>query len=128
MQGEETIIIGYFCSLKNGTEYFMKYDLCCIGYITLDKVVTPQKTVHMPGGTSFYFAHAIKHLIQEKNRNRHHWSQWRFLTCHIKKYKHSVFYTYLPYAKFKEVKEMNDYVSNQDNWSKKVKPAAGTAA
>ena len=43
----------------------MKYDLCCIGYITLDKVVTPQKTVHMPGGTSFYFAHAIKHLSTE---------------------------------------------------------------
>ena len=43
----------------------MKYDLCCIGYITLDKVVTPQKTVHMPGGTSFYFAHAIKHLNTE---------------------------------------------------------------
>lgn len=71
---------------------------------------------------------AIKHLVPEKNKNKHHWSQWRFLTCHIKKYKHSVFYTYLPYTKFKEVKEMNDYVSNQDNWSKKVKPAAGTAA
>lgn len=26
----------------------MKYDLCCIGYITLDKVVTPQKTVRLP--------------------------------------------------------------------------------
>ena len=43
----------------------MKYNLCCIGYITLDKVVTPKKTVHMPGGTSFYFAHAIKHLSTE---------------------------------------------------------------
>ena len=50
---------------QKGIEYFMKYDLCCIGYITLDKVVTPQKTVHMPGGTSFYFAHAIKHLNTE---------------------------------------------------------------
>ena len=38
------------------------YDLCCIGHITLDKVVTPQKTVYMPGGTSFYFSHAIRHL------------------------------------------------------------------
>lgn len=36
-----------------------KYDLCCVGHITLDKVVTPRKTVHMPGGTSFYFSHAI---------------------------------------------------------------------
>lgn len=39
-----------------------KHNLCCIGYITQDKVVTPQNTIYMPGGTSFYFAHAIKHL------------------------------------------------------------------
>lgn len=39
-----------------------KYDLCCIGHITLDKVVTPQKTVYMPGGTSFYCSHAIRHF------------------------------------------------------------------
>lgn len=38
------------------------YNLCCIGYITQDKVVTPNSTIYMPGGTSFYFAHAIKHL------------------------------------------------------------------
>ncbi len=38
------------------------HSLCCIGYITQDKVVTPQNTIFMPGGTSFYFAHAIKHL------------------------------------------------------------------
>ncbi len=38
------------------------HNLCCIGYITQDKVVTPESTVYMPGGTSFYFAHAIKHL------------------------------------------------------------------
>ena len=38
------------------------HNLCCIGYITQDKVVTPQNTIYMPGGTSFYFAHAIKHL------------------------------------------------------------------
>ena len=38
------------------------HSLCCIGYITKDKIVTPNNTVDMPGGTSFYFAHAIKHL------------------------------------------------------------------
>ncbi len=38
------------------------HELCCVGHITLDKVVTPKKTVHMPGGTSFYFSHAIKHF------------------------------------------------------------------
>ncbi|HMM02181.1 MAG: PfkB family carbohydrate kinase [Dysgonomonas sp.] len=39
-----------------------KHDLCCVGHITLDKVVTPKKTVHMPGGTAFYFSHAIRHF------------------------------------------------------------------
>ena len=38
----------------------MKHELCCIGHITLDKVTTPQKTVHMPGGTSYYVSHALK--------------------------------------------------------------------
>lgn len=38
------------------------HDLCCAGHITLDKVVTPKKTVHMPGGTAFYFSHAIRHF------------------------------------------------------------------
>lgn len=38
------------------------YDLCCIGHITLDKVVTPKNTVFMPGGTSYYFTQAIKHF------------------------------------------------------------------
>lgn len=37
-------------------------DICCIGHVTLDKIVTPKMTVHMPGGTSFYFANAISHL------------------------------------------------------------------
>lgn len=35
-------------------------DICCIGHITLDKVVTPQMEVFMPGGTSFYFSNAIR--------------------------------------------------------------------
>lgn len=38
------------------------YDICCIGHITLDKIVTPRHTVHMPGGTAFYFAHGMAHL------------------------------------------------------------------
>ncbi|MDR0794145.1 MAG: PfkB family carbohydrate kinase [Chitinophagaceae bacterium] len=37
-------------------------DICCIGHITLDKVVTPQHTTFMPGGTSFYFSNAIRNL------------------------------------------------------------------
>lgn len=39
-----------------------RHDLCCIGHITLDKVVTPKSTVYMPGGTAFYCSHAIKNL------------------------------------------------------------------
>ncbi len=37
----------------------MTYDICCIGHITLDKIVTPRHTVYMPGGTAFYFSHAL---------------------------------------------------------------------
>lgn len=39
-----------------------EYDICCIGHITHDKIVTPKQTVHMPGGTAFYFAHGISAL------------------------------------------------------------------
>ncbi|MBD5228811.1 MAG: ribokinase [Bacteroidales bacterium] len=39
-----------------------KTDICCIGHITLDKIVTPRLTVHSPGGTAFYFAHAMSSL------------------------------------------------------------------
>lgn len=35
------------------------YDICCIGHLTLDKLVTPKTLLHMPGGTSFYFSNAI---------------------------------------------------------------------
>jgi sugar/nucleoside kinase (ribokinase family) len=37
----------------------MMLDICCVGHITLDKVVTRKTTVYMPGGTSFYFSNAI---------------------------------------------------------------------
>jgi len=35
------------------------YDICCVGHITLDKVVTKKATFHMPGGTAVYFSSAI---------------------------------------------------------------------
>lgn len=38
------------------------YDICCVGHITLDKIVTTHKTAHMAGGTSFYFSNAIKNM------------------------------------------------------------------
>ncbi|GAA4338414.1 PfkB family carbohydrate kinase [Mucilaginibacter gynuensis] len=38
------------------------YDICCVGHITLDKVVTTQAVKHMAGGTSFYFSNAIRNM------------------------------------------------------------------
>jgi sugar/nucleoside kinase (ribokinase family) len=38
------------------------YDICCIGHITSDKVVTTTATLHMPGGTAIYFSNAIGKL------------------------------------------------------------------
>lgn len=40
-------------------------DICCIGHITLDKVITPRFEAHMPGGTAFYFAKALKNFDHE---------------------------------------------------------------
>ena len=37
-------------------------DICCIGHITKDKIVTPHRVVYMAGCTSFYFAYAINQL------------------------------------------------------------------
>ena len=37
-------------------------DICCIGHITKDKIITPRQTVYMAGGTSFYFSYALSHL------------------------------------------------------------------
>lgn len=39
-----------------------KADICCIGHITRDCVITPQQTVQMPGGTAYYFAMCMAHL------------------------------------------------------------------
>ncbi len=38
------------------------YDICCIGHITLDKIVTPRAVKHMAGGTAFYFSNAIRNM------------------------------------------------------------------
>lgn len=39
-----------------------KPDICCIGHITLDKIITPKLETYMPGGTAFYVAHALEGL------------------------------------------------------------------
>ena len=38
------------------------YDICCIGHITLDRVVTVDTEKHMAGGTSFYFSNALRNM------------------------------------------------------------------
>jgi sugar/nucleoside kinase (ribokinase family) len=38
------------------------YDICCVGHITSDKVVTTKTVRHMAGGTAFYFSYAICNL------------------------------------------------------------------
>lgn len=39
-----------------------KHDICCVGHLTLDKIVNPRETVYMPGGASYYFSHAVSNL------------------------------------------------------------------
>ncbi|MBS7564475.1 ribokinase [Mucilaginibacter sp. Bleaf8] len=38
------------------------YDICCVGHITLDKVVNQTGEFHMAGGTAYYFANAVHNL------------------------------------------------------------------
>jgi sugar/nucleoside kinase (ribokinase family) len=38
------------------------YDICCIGHITSDKVVTTKAVMHMAGGTAYYFSCALSGL------------------------------------------------------------------
>ena len=42
-------------------------NICCIGHVTLDKIVTPKQTTYMPGGTSYYFSYGMKHLNNARN-------------------------------------------------------------
>ena len=38
------------------------FDICCVGHITADKVVTPLSVKYMPGGTAYYFSCAVANL------------------------------------------------------------------
>ncbi len=37
-------------------------DICCVGHITSDKVVTPNSTMYMAGGTAYYFSYPFNQL------------------------------------------------------------------
>lgn len=53
---------------------------------------------------------SIRHLIPQDNKNRHHWSQWRFLTRYLKKQSTYKFYHMIPYNKFECITDMNRYM------------------
>ncbi len=67
-------ILCYFCIRKSPTfgdnplypvimnHNTTKAAMCCVGHITLDKIITPRHTAYMPGGTAFYFGHAMARL------------------------------------------------------------------
>jgi sugar/nucleoside kinase (ribokinase family) len=38
------------------------YDICCVGHITSDTIITPESVVNMPGGTALYFSSALLHM------------------------------------------------------------------
>ena len=38
------------------------FDICCIGHITSDKIVTHQTIRYLPGGTAYYFSCAVQQL------------------------------------------------------------------
>lgn len=46
----------------NNTQNKETAEICCIGHITHDKVITPKFEAHMPGGTAYYFAKALKNF------------------------------------------------------------------
>lgn len=48
--------------MKNNPIDSPRADICCIGHITLDRIVTPEFEAYMPGGTAYYFAKALERL------------------------------------------------------------------
>ncbi len=56
---------GDFANRNN--ENLRMTDICCIGHITRDRIITPEQTVSLPGGTAYYFAKAMNHLPQRIN-------------------------------------------------------------
>ena len=55
----------------------------------------------------------LRHLIPQNNKNRHHWSQWRFLTRYLKRQPAYKFYHMIPYDKFECIADMNKYMKEE---------------
>ncbi len=43
----------------------MTKDICCIGHLTQDKIITPRQEVDMTGGTAFYMAYGMSRLPRQ---------------------------------------------------------------
>ncbi len=43
----------------------MRHDICCIGHVTHDRIITPRGTTELPGGVTYYFSHGISHLLDD---------------------------------------------------------------
>lgn len=56
---------------------------------------------------------AVRHLIPQPNKNKHHWSQWRFLARYLKKQPAYKFYDRIPYSSFACIADMNDYMKGK---------------
>ncbi len=69
----ETLSLHRFLSNNKKQKKTKMNNICCIGHITLDKIITPKQTVYMPGGTSYYFSHGIRHL--------EHWKNYQLVTA-----------------------------------------------
>ena len=55
----------------------------------------------------------LRPLIPQDNKNRHHWSQWRFLARCLKKQPAYKFYHMIPYGKFECIADMNKYMKEE---------------
>jgi len=92
------------------------FDICCIGHITLDKIITANAVKNMPGGTSFYFSNAIKNMdlsfslftaVGEPERHILADLAGKGITIHAVSSRHTVYFE-------------NSYNENQDHRTQRV--------
>lgn len=95
-------------------------DICCVGHITLDEIITIHSTKHLPGGTSWYFSNAISRLdVQYElitavaDTERHFVSALEDAGIRVQCFpsKHTINF-------------VNSYAENQDHRTQKVKQKA----
>ncbi len=91
-------------------------DICCIGHITLDEIVTIQNTTHLPGGTSWYFSNAISRLnvayqliTAVADNEKHFVTALENIGINVRSYPSS-----------HTINFINNYAENQDHRTQKV--------